>query len=139
MGGAGDDTLIGGGGNDILTGSMGNDRFLYDTNAAFVASAVGIDTITDFSVGFDKIVLDKTTFTALASTAGNGLSVGQEFAIVGSDAAAATSSALIVYSSASGSLFYNQNASLAGFGTGAQFATLTGIPVISASDFVISV
>jgi Ca2+-binding RTX toxin-like protein len=49
MGGAGDDTLIGGGGNDILTGSMGNDRFLYDTNAAFVASAVGIDTITDFS------------------------------------------------------------------------------------------
>ncbi len=65
--------------------------------------------------------------------------VGQEFAIVGSDAAAATSSALIVYSSGSGSLFYNQNASLTGFGTGAQFATLTGIPVISASDFVISV
>jgi Ca2+-binding RTX toxin-like protein len=139
QGGAGDDTLIGGGGNDILTGSMGNDRFLYDTNAAFVASAVGIDTITDFSVGFDKIVLDKTTFTALISKAGNGFSVGQEFAIVGSDAAAATSSALIVYSSASGSLFYNQNASLAGFGTGAEFATLTGIPVISASDFVISV
>jgi len=139
IGGAGDDTLIGGAGNDILTGSMGNDRFLYDTNAAFVASAVGIDTITDFSVGFDKIVLDKTTFTALASTAGNGFNMGQEFAIVGSDAAAATSSALIVYSSASGSLFYNQNASLAGFGTGAQFATLTGIPVISASDFVISV
>jgi Ca2+-binding RTX toxin-like protein len=139
IGGAGDDTLIGGGGNDILTGSMGNDRFLYDTNAAFVASAVGIDTITDFSVGFDKIILDKRTFTALASTAGNGLSLAKEFAIVGSDAAAATSSALIVYSSASGSLFYNQNASLAGFGTGAQFATLTGIPVISASDFVISV
>ncbi len=138
-GNGGNDTLVGGAGKDILMGGTGNDQFVYDTNAAFVASAVGIDSIKDFSREFDKIVLDKTTFKALTSKAGNGFSMGREFAIVSNDAAAATSSALIVYSRGSGNLFYNQNGSLASFGTGAQFATLTDMPSISASDFVITV
>jgi hypothetical protein len=37
-------------------------------------------------------VLDQTTFTALASVAGNGFNLANEFAVVDSDAAAATAS-----------------------------------------------
>jgi Ca2+-binding RTX toxin-like protein len=136
-GGVGNDILVGGGGNDILVGGGGNDRFLFDSGAAFSAAAFGIDTLNNLSRGFDKIVLDKTTFTAIRSVVGNGLSVAKEFAVVGSDAAAQTSNAFITYNSTNGHLFYNQNGAAAGFGTGAQFATLTGSLALSAADFVI--
>lgn len=96
--------------------------------------------VNDFSgagvAGGDLIVLDKTTFTSLSSAAGGGL-LAAEFKVVGSDAVAATSSADIVYSSATDKLFYNQNGSDLGFGTGAQFATLTGITSLAAGDFLI--
>jgi Ca2+-binding RTX toxin-like protein len=134
-GGLGSDRLIGASGNDSLTGGDGSDRFIYDSNAAFVTSAVGTDQITDFVSGTDKIVLDKTTFTALTSIAGNGFNLASEFAVVGSDAAASTSSALIVYSSESDNLFYNQNGVTSGLGSGAQLATLSGITTLSANDF----
>ncbi|HEY9728417.1 MAG TPA: calcium-binding protein [Chroococcales cyanobacterium] len=139
IGGNGNDALAGGSGNDVLIGGNGDDRFLFDSGRAFTASAFGIDTIDDLSSGFDHIVLDKTSFTALTSLAGNGFSVASEFAVVGSDAAAATSSALIVYNSTNGNLFYNQNGAAGGFGTGAQFAVLSDSPLISASDFIIQV
>ncbi|QFS50184.1 M10 family metallopeptidase C-terminal domain-containing protein [Nostoc sphaeroides] len=65
-GGTGNDTLIGGTGNDALVGGAGADTFLYNTNAAFATSAVGVDTISDFnSDEGDKIVLSKTTFSAI--------------------------------------------------------------------------
>ena len=131
----GDDTVTGGGGNDSVTGGMGSDRFLFDTNAVFSADA-GIDILTDFVAGTDKIVLDQTTFTALTNNA-IGLLRATGFAIVSSDTAVATSGALIVYNSATGGLFYNQNGAAAGFGTGAQFATLTGNPTLSATDFIV--
>ncbi len=136
-GGVGNDILVGGGGNDILVGGGGNDRFLFDSGAAFSAAAFGIDTLNNLSRGFDKIVLDKTTFTAIRSVVGNGFSIAKEFAVVGSDAAAQTSNAFITYNSTNGHLFYNQNGAAAGFGTGAQFATLTGSLALSAADFVI--
>jgi Ca2+-binding RTX toxin-like protein len=136
-GGYGSDLLTGGAGNDSLTGGAASDRFVYDTNAVFTASAVGIDQITDFVSGTDKIVLDKTTFTALGSVVGSGFNLATEFAVVGSDAGAATVDALIVYSSETDNLFYNQNGVTAGFGSGAQLATLTGISTLAASDFVL--
>jgi Ca2+-binding RTX toxin-like protein len=58
FGGKGDDFLNGGLGNDTLTGGMGADKFLLSTNS-------GTDTITDFEVGKDLLVL------------GNGLSFSQ--------------------------------------------------------------
>ncbi|NJO65894.1 MAG: calcium-binding protein, partial [Richelia sp. RM2_1_2] len=76
IGGAGNDTLIGGAGNDILTGGGNNDSFLYDAGAIFNSAAIGIDSITDFTKGSDKIVLDKSTFRALKSSVGNGFSIG---------------------------------------------------------------
>ncbi|MEC4816348.1 MAG: calcium-binding protein [Scytonema sp. PMC 1069.18] len=137
IGGDGNDTLIGGAGNDILTGGNGGDFFLYNTNAAFTSAAIGIDRIMDFVKGSDKIILDKTTFTALQSKAGNGFSIVNEFAVVSSNAAAAISEAKIVYNQSSGALFYNQNGVASGFGTGAEFANFTGKPLLIASDFVI--
>lgn len=137
IGGDGNDTLIGGAGNDILTGGNGSDFFLYNTNAAFSSAGIGIDRITDFQRGSDKIVLDKTTFAALQSLAGNGFSIANEFAVVTSNTAAAVSAAKIVYNQSSGALFYNQNGLAAGFGTGAEFANFTGNPALAASDFVI--
>lgn len=53
------------------------------------------------------------------------------------DAVAAASSALIVYSRATGNLFYNQNGTAAGLGTGGHFATLSGLPTLTASDILI--
>jgi subtilisin-like proprotein convertase family protein len=145
-GNRGSDTLIGGNGNDILTGEAGDDRltggngsdrFLYATGSAFTSAALGSDTITDFDASTDQLILSKTTFSALTSRIGNGFSAASEFASVLSDAAAAVSNALIVYSSATGRLFYNQNGSEAGYGSGAAFATLKGSPFLVAHDFVL--
>nr|MDZ8049732.1 hypothetical protein [Nostoc sp. DedQUE02] len=134
-GGAGNDILIGGAGNDTLVGGAGADRFLYNTNAAFNGSAVGVDSISDFnSSQADKIVLDKTTFSAIASNPGTGFSNKSDFQITTS---AGTSTAKIVYDAVSGQLFYNQNGSAAGFGSGGLFAILTGTPTLVASDFVL--
>ncbi|WP_445636438.1 hypothetical protein NSTC745_01339 [Nostoc sp. DSM 114161] len=143
IGGAGNDTLIGGAGNDILTGGTGADRFLYNTSATFTTSSVGVDTITDFnSSQGDKIVLDKTTFTAISSSPGIGFSNASDFAVINLDPLNLTislglSSAVILYNSSTGGLFYNQNRLLLGLGNGGQFATLTGAPNLTASDFII--
>ncbi|HYX15859.1 MAG TPA: hypothetical protein VE944_16130 [Nostoc sp.] len=128
-GGLGNDTLLGGVGNDILIGGVNADKFVYNTDG------VGVDTITDFnSSEGDKIVLDKTTFSAIISAAGIGFCNKSDFEVTTS---AATSTAKIVYDSVSGELFYNQNGSAAGFGSGGLFATLTGAPNLTASDFVL--
>ncbi|MHC5672321.1 choice-of-anchor Q domain-containing protein, partial [Nostoc sp.] len=88
QGGTGNDLLIGGKGNDTLVGGMGADSFLFNTNAAFNSATVGIDTIADFnhSQG-DKIVLDKTTFTAITSAVGRGFSKASDFQITSLGAA----------------------------------------------------
>ncbi|MBE8967629.1 FG-GAP repeat protein [Nostocales cyanobacterium LEGE 12452] len=134
-GGEGDDILIGGRGNDVLIGGVSADFFLYNSNAEFTSTVVGVDTITDFnSSEGDKIVLDKTTFSAIASVAGTGFSNPNDFKITN---LAGTSTAKIVYDPVSGQLFYNPNGSASGFGSGGLFATLTGASTLTASDFVL--
>ena len=135
IGGQGNDTLVGGQGNDLLVGGIGADSFLYDTNTAFTTATVGIDTISDFNPSQgDKIVLDKTTFSAITSAVGTGFSNASDFQITSLGAA---SNAAIVYDPLSGQLIYNQNGSAAGFGSGGQFAQLTGAPTLTASDFIV--
>jgi Ca2+-binding RTX toxin-like protein len=136
-GGAGNDTLTGNPGDDILGGGAGNDRFNYLTGRAFIASDIGLDTLTDFTPTADKLILSKTTFSDLTSLVGNGFSQATNFAIVEDDALVETSAAFIVYSSNSGSLFYNQNGSAIGLGTGAEFAFLAGSPTLTGSDFTL--
>ncbi|MEH1966871.1 M10 family metallopeptidase [Nostoc sp.] len=141
-GGAGNDVLVGGAGNDFIVGGTGADRFLYDTGVAFASAGVGQDSISDFnrSQG-DKIVLDKTTFTALSSAPGNGLAAN-DFAIVTLDLLGIPlieqlENAKIVYNSANGSLYYNQNGTGPNFGTGGLFATFSGALTLAVSDFIV--
>ncbi|WP_277926227.1 MULTISPECIES: calcium-binding protein [Nostoc] len=135
IGGAGNDTLVGGAGNDVLTGGSGADSFVYNTDAAYNNTAIGKDAIADFTHSQnDKIVLDKTTFTAITSNAGTGFSNASDFAIA---SLGALSSAVIVYNSVTGELFYNPNGSAVGFGNGGLFATLKDAPTLTASDFVV--
>ncbi|GBE75973.1 hypothetical protein myaer87_32000 [Microcystis aeruginosa NIES-87] len=136
-GGLGNDTLAGNAGNDTLTGAAGVDRFEFQSIRAFVASDFGVDTISDFVVNQDKIVLTKTTFAALTSGVGNGFNQPSNFAVVANNSLVAASNAFIVYSSGTGHLFYNQNGGAAGLGTGANFAVLTGNPSLTANDFLL--
>jgi hypothetical protein len=138
-GGAGNDALVGGAGNDILTGGAGNDVFSFAGDAAFTVVSQGLDTIQDFGIGNDQILLSKSVFSRLTSVIGQGFSLAEEFAVVEDDDLAGTSNGLIVYSSSSGSLFYNQNGAAAGFGTGTgtggEFAILATAPTLTASNF----
>ncbi|MGD1701440.1 phytase [Dapis sp. BLCC M229] len=128
-GGAGSDRLNGGAGNDTLTGGVGIDNFIFATNQEFSFND-GIDEITDFVVGQDKIVLDRTTFTAIND-------IAAEFATVTNNIDAAISDAVIVYNTNSGQLFYNPNGNGNGFGDGRQFATLSNQALLEVDDFVI--
>jgi Ca2+-binding RTX toxin-like protein len=140
IGSAGNDTLMGGKGNDILTGGDGSDSFLFGSGAIFNSSDFGVDNISDFTKGSDKIILSKTSFNALVSTVGNSLQAAEfatineaanELALVGS------SNAKIVYNLATGNLFYNQNGASNGLGNGALFVTLNSIPQLNENDILI--
>jgi len=61
LGGRDNDILNGGIGNDILTGGPGADRFIFN------APSEGLDTITDFESGLDKLVFAKEAFTGFDS------------------------------------------------------------------------
>jgi Ca2+-binding RTX toxin-like protein len=137
IGGAGSDLLIGGGGNDTLIGGNGLDRFGFDSNAAFNPVDIGANTISNFSQGQDRLVVDKTVFSNLTSNVGIGFSLDSEFEVVANDANVETSEALIVYSTGTGNLYYNQNGASAGLGQGGLFATITDIPTLTENDFTI--
>ena len=139
-GGDGADSLTGGAGNDILTGDAGIDQFIYRSGRAYSTTDIGSDILFDFTTGTDKVVLSKTTFNALKSLVGNGFSQSSDFAVVGDDSLVNTQAAFIVYSGGSGNLFYNQNGTTAGLGTGAAFVNLFTMPTtLTAADFTVVV
>ena len=137
-GGDNNDILIGGSGNDTLIGGLHRDIFIYNTETSFNINSIGTDTIEDFGNGRDWIYLDKTTFTAISSQAGDGFSNSNDFAVVNQDSQVAGSDAFIVFSKATGSLFYNQNGSASGLGNGGHFITLANVDNLVPTDFTIS-
>jgi Ca2+-binding RTX toxin-like protein len=122
----------------MLIGGSQADRFFFSSGASFNMAQLGLDTLVDFNPSEDRLSLARTTFSALA--AGPTLA-SSAFAVVASDAAAATSTATIVYNRANGSLFYNPNGSIAGFAAsapgGGLFARFSGapFPTLSSSAF----
>ncbi|WP_367892602.1 DUF5801 repeats-in-toxin domain-containing protein [Legionella pneumophila] len=64
--GSGDDVIVGGTGNDTLTGGSGADQFvLVKGQGGASAGAAPIDTITDFEVSIDKIVINGNNITGV--------------------------------------------------------------------------
>jgi Ca2+-binding RTX toxin-like protein len=142
-GGIGNDTLNGEGGNDILNGGTGNDQYVFDT----ALPTTGVDTIFGSFYGSasndDKIVLDKTVFSALETVAGNPLMAG-DFLVINVAAAsevavAGNSVNEIVYNIQTHNLFYNPNNDVAGFGPGGgRFATVYGfLDTFSNTSFLV--
>jgi Ca2+-binding RTX toxin-like protein len=140
-GGAGDDYINSGAGNDFIYGDAGNDNFYFGGAAISAAntvnSSLGIDTITDFTQGPDKIVLSRGAFTNI--TAGGGLN----FATVANDAdvSAISTTATIVYSRGTRTVFYNENGNATGLGAGGAFAFFSRLDAgvdIQASDFTLA-
>jgi Ca2+-binding RTX toxin-like protein len=62
IGTTGNDTIFGKSGTDLLTGGDGSDKFVFDTRLD-VSSRV--DSLVDFDVDDDMIVLDSSIFTSL--------------------------------------------------------------------------
>jgi Ca2+-binding RTX toxin-like protein len=121
----GSDMIDGGLDSDRLTGGAGKDIFVFST----VLGTSNVDTITDFSATDDTIQLANTVFKALK--------------VIGPLAAAnftASTTGLsgdaddrIIYETDTGKLFYDADGN--GAGAAVHFATLTGIPTITAADF----
>ncbi len=138
FGDMGDDILVGNNGNDTLTGGSGFDRFALGTpGQPFIPATSGVDVFADFQGGIDKIQIQRNSFTAITTVVGSLLKTG-EFALASSDLAADTSAGLIVYSQASGRLFYNSNGAVSGYGSGGEMAVLNSQPILKASDFVVA-
>jgi len=125
-GNVGNNVLNGGDGNDELIGVSGEDSFRFDTA---LNAATNVDTITDFDVYSDTILLDQTIFS---SSLGLGNISAGEFVI---GAAALDANDRIIYNSASGALFYDSD----GVGGTAQiqFATLSTGLALTNLDFLV--
>jgi Ca2+-binding RTX toxin-like protein len=139
-GGAGDDLLSGGLGNDILIGGLGNDTLSgggggdiirFDT---LLNATTNHDTISDFNVTDDTIQLENAIFTSLAAL---GTLAAGSFRSGAGITSAADANDYLIYNSTTGALYYDADGSGAG-AAAVQFATVSGAPVLSNLDFVVT-
>jgi Ca2+-binding RTX toxin-like protein len=119
--------LDGGAGNDVLKGAGGLDRFVFSN----LLGSNNVDTISDFSRGQDKIVLSNAIFTMLLND--TDLSDNIVVSVAGSNALDAND--YLIYNSTTKALYYDADGS--GAGAAVQFATLTNIATVRATDFVV--
>jgi Ca2+-binding RTX toxin-like protein len=123
-GNIGNNVLNGGGGRDELVGLAGQDRFLFNT--ALDATS-NVDTITDFSVTDDTILLENTIFGVFAA---GGLAA-ERFAID----IAQDGNDNIIYNRNTGVLFYDTDGT--GSAVAIQFATVSAGLDLTNLDFFI--
>jgi Ca2+-binding RTX toxin-like protein len=102
-GAAGNDVLDGGAGNDTLSGGGGADSFRFSRGPA---SDGGVDVVTDFQDGSDRLLLDDDAFPAFDAGLAAVLTAEQWGSGDGMDSATSAQQRL-VYDSASGSLYYD--------------------------------
>jgi len=130
LGGSGNDTLVGGNGNDVLTGGSGLEQFVLN------APGTGIDSITDFKVIDDTLVVSASQF-------GGGLTVGtaidsSQFRIGAGATTATTADHRFIYNSTNGALFFDADGS-ATTAMAIQLATLSPQLALTAGDFIVGV
>jgi len=121
-GGAGNDMLNGGPGNDVPTGGPGADRFVFNTAPNLVN-----DTIVDFGVGHDKIVLSHAVFAALPK----GVLAASHLA----QGVPGSTGDFIVYDQTSGDLSYYPQGNA---GSGLHFATLANHYALTHADIIVA-
>lgn len=127
IGGSLSDTLIGGTGVDTLTGGAGADKFVLERED--VLSNRTVNRITDFSVTEgDRLLFDSSVFTGATATmavvaAGGSRSVQSNLL-----RSALSSTNSFVYVESTGELWWNQNGSSSGAGTGGIIAVLSNRP-----------
>ncbi|NKJ44575.1 calcium-binding protein [Novosphingobium sp. SG720] len=119
LGGNGADQLIGGSGNDTLTGGAGSDRFVISP-----FPEAGIDRITDFVSGTDKIVL--------LNPALSGMLTADAFRI---GTAALDSNDVLIYDRGSGNLYFDADAN--GADAPILLATLAPNTALAVTDIVL--
>ncbi len=132
LAGDGNDTVEGGNDNDTLNGGKGADRFLFG-GEGMAFNALGIDTIEDFQVTEDKIVLSEATFTNLEGAI--------SFDVLDTSDADRLSNADkiynadIIYNQSTGTLIYNANGADSEFDDSDIFAQLDLNLELSANNF----
>ena len=127
-GNTGANILTGGTGNDTLTGSSGRDSFVFNTTLNGVTNK---DTITDFSVVDDTLVLENAIFTKFTAT--GAIPAGTFVSNAGGVAGDAND--FLLYDTNTGKLFYDADGN--GAGAKVEFVTLLGIPALTGADFTI--
>jgi Ca2+-binding RTX toxin-like protein len=120
--------LYGGAGLDLLAGGLGADQFKFQNKIE------GIDTITDFTVGSDKITLSASGFGGGLTAAGALNSTRFLKVTLGSQAT--TASQRFIYNSSTGGLYFDLDGS--GVAAAVQFATLSSRPTLTATDFLVT-
>lgn len=141
----GNDVLVGGAGQDVLTGGTGADQFKYVAtgDGLWIGSNVTkgsakADTITDFTVGTDKIVLDHTQFLLETGTARDGVNfieIGTAFNGSNATSSAFTAGKASLVQDSTGTLYYDSNGKGAGY---VVLATLQPGVHLHGSDIVIA-
>ncbi|WP_394808941.1 calcium-binding protein [Nitrosomonas sp.] len=127
-GDSGNDTLDGIAGSDTISGGIGADFFAFSTALNAVTN---VDIVTDFNITDDTIQLENAIFTQFIATG----AIPADTFVSGVGAIALDGNDSLIYDTTTGNLSYDAD----GNGIGAQvvFATLTGIPALTAADFVI--
>jgi len=125
-GGTGHDTMSGGQGNDLLVGMGGEDRFVFNTA---LNAQTNVDTIRNYEIAEDRIVLDRSVFATL----GPGATLPADEFHIGPTATEPEHR--IVYNPNTGALLYDADGSEAG--KGVRFAFLEDNLALTNADFLI--
>ncbi|CAK0753662.1 serralysin [uncultured Gammaproteobacteria bacterium] len=127
-GGAGADTLIGGTGNDTLRGGSDADRFVFNTRME------GKDTITDFEVGTDKIMINSPNFGSVLPDPGASSQVLSSLNFVANASGSASNvNQVFLFNTTTCTLFFDADGSGSG-SSAVAVATLTGVTNLSSND-----
>lgn len=135
-GGDGNDSLDGSLGTDSLSGGAGADSFIFTTPPDAPATAGNTDSISDFSSGVDKIVLDGLVYTNVGASGAFTASDPRFFSTPDPGFAQAHDATdRVVYNTSSGYLYYDADGSVDGGLY--RIAILQGAPALVATDISI--